>query len=68
MIRLENVTTTFGKDQDQFTAVKDVSLEIQTGTIHGIIGFSGAGKSTLLRNINLLQRPTSGRYSLTASN
>ncbi|MGP5579323.1 methionine ABC transporter ATP-binding protein [Glutamicibacter arilaitensis] len=60
MIRLENVTTTFGKDQDQFTAVKDVSLEIQTGTIHGIIGFSGAGKSTLLRNINLLQRPTSG--------
>lgn len=38
MIRLENVTTTFGKDQDQFTAVKDVSLEIQTGTIHGIIG------------------------------
>ncbi|MGH3654105.1 methionine ABC transporter ATP-binding protein [Glutamicibacter sp.] len=61
MIRLENVTTAFGKSKDQFTAVKDVSLEIQAGTIHGIIGFSGAGKSTLLRNINLLQRPTSGQ-------
>ena len=39
----------------------DVSLQIKRGTIQGIIGFSGAGKSTLLRNINLLERPTSGR-------
>lgn len=61
MIRLENVTTTFGNGQDQFTAVKDVTLNIEAGSIHGIIGFSGAGKSTLLRNINLLQRPTSGQ-------
>jgi len=61
MIRLENVTTTFGQGQEKFTAVKDVSLEITAGSIHGIIGFSGAGKSTLLRNINLLQRPTAGQ-------
>lgn len=61
MIQLENVTTTFGTGSEQFTAVKDVSLKIEAGSIHGIIGFSGAGKSTLLRNINLLQRPTSGQ-------
>ncbi len=42
------------------TAVDDVSLDIASGSIHGIIGFSGAGKSTLLRNINLLERPSSG--------
>ena len=64
MIKLENVTTTFGKGEDAFTAVKDVTLEIPRGAIHGIIGFSGAGKSTLLRNINLLQRPTSGTVSV----
>jgi len=64
MIQLENVTTTFGKGKEQFTAVKDVSLTIEAGSIHGIIGFSGAGKSTLLRNINLLQRPTSGQVKV----
>ncbi|MBB5747962.1 D-methionine transport system ATP-binding protein [Micrococcus sp. TA1] len=35
-------------------------MDIPSGSIHGIIGFSGAGKSTLLRNINLLERPSSG--------
>lgn len=61
MIHLQDVTTTFGEGENAFTAVKNVSLEIAKGSIHGIIGFSGAGKSTLLRNINLLQRPTSGK-------
>ncbi|WFP17023.1 methionine ABC transporter ATP-binding protein [Citricoccus muralis] len=58
MISLRHVTTTF-KGGD-ITAVDDVSLDVRRGSIHGIIGFSGAGKSTLLRNINLLERPTSG--------
>ena len=42
-------------------AVDNLSLEINKGEIHGIIGYSGAGKSTLVRCINLLERPTSGR-------
>src|SRR5699024_3100580 len=46
--------------KDPVAAVDEVSLEVPRGSIQGIIGFSGAGKSTLLRNINLLQRPTSG--------
>lgn len=61
MIKIENVSTVFDTKEGQFTAVDDVSLHIPRGSIQGIIGFSGAGKSTLLRNINLLERPTSGR-------
>lgn len=63
MISLRNVSTHFaGKGGDEgFTAVDNVSLDVPAGSIQGVIGFSGAGKSTLLRNINLLERPTSGQ-------
>ncbi|MFZ3454354.1 methionine ABC transporter ATP-binding protein [Arthrobacter sp. 7Tela_A1] len=61
MIRIENVSTVFDTGGSSFTAVDNVSLDIPKGSIQGIIGFSGAGKSTLLRNINLLERPASGR-------
>lgn len=61
MIEIQNVSTVFRTGSGEFTAVDNVSLHIPRGSIQGIIGFSGAGKSTLLRNINLLERPTSGR-------
>jgi len=40
--------------------VHDISLEIPSNTIYGIIGKSGAGKSTLVRLVGLLERPDSG--------
>ena len=61
MINIKNVSTVFPSAGNPFVAVDNVSLEIPRGSIQGIIGFSGAGKSTLLRNINLLERPTSGQ-------
>lgn len=60
MIRFENVSVVFERNDRPFTAVKEVSLEIGKGQFFGIVGSSGAGKSTLVRTVNLLQRPTSG--------
>ena len=60
MIRLENISVTFGRGSRLFKAVDDVSLQIAAGEVFGIVGASGAGKSTLLRTINLLEPPTSG--------
>ena len=62
VIRLDGVGKTFQlPDGTVFDAVKQVSLDIATGDIYGLIGKSGAGKSTLLRLINLLERPDRGR-------
>ena len=41
-------------------AVHEISLDIPSNTIYGIIGKSGAGKSTLVRLISLLERPDGG--------
>ena len=42
MIKLHHVSKTFS----QFQAIKSISITINKGEIHGIIGASGAGKST----------------------
>ncbi|MFT4215037.1 MAG: ATP-binding cassette domain-containing protein [Microbacterium sp.] len=60
MISLDRVSKRYGA----FAAVDDVSLEIPTGEIFGIVGQSGAGKSTLARIVNRLERPDSGTVTV----
>jgi branched-chain amino acid transport system ATP-binding protein len=57
MLKLENVTIKFGG----LTAVNDVSLGIQPGSIFGLIGPNGAGKTTLFNLISGVYKPTSGK-------
>ncbi|OWR30842.1 ABC transporter [Saccharibacillus sp. O23] len=61
MLSLQEVSKTYTAQGQTFQAVLPVSMEIETGGIHGIIGTSGAGKSTLLRLMNLLERPDTGK-------
>ena len=60
MIELKNISKTFNKNNNQVSALSNVSLVVPQGKITGVIGASGAGKSTLIRCVNLLERPTSG--------
>lgn len=64
MIKLENVSKTFQTRNGAVDAVKNVSFEIESGEIFGIIGYSGAGKSTLIRMFNGLETPTAGTIQL----
>jgi len=55
-IRLEHVSKRFGTTQ----AVDDVSISIDAGTIHALVGENGAGKSTLGKLIGGVHRPDEG--------
>jgi lipopolysaccharide transport system ATP-binding protein len=47
------------KPQDLW-ALKDVSFEVERGTILGVIGPNGAGKTTLLKVLSRVTAPTTG--------
>lgn len=64
MISLQEVSKSYGNGADRYLAIDAVSLDIEEGSIHGIIGASGAGKSTLLRIMNVLERPDAGIVSV----
>jgi len=42
-------------------AIKDVSIDIPSGTFLSIIGHTGSGKSTILQHLNALLKPTGGK-------
>jgi len=48
----------------EIEAVKDVSFEVQHGSVLGVVGANGAGKSTLLRSIAGILPPTRGRVTV----
>lgn len=60
-IRLESVKKSYKTESSLIKAVQDISLNIPSNTIFGIIGKSGAGKSTLVRLISLLEKPDAGK-------
>ena len=64
MIDIQNVTKTYVGAAGQVHALRGVSLQVEAGTIFGIIGLSGAGKSSLIRCINMLEKPTSGTVTV----
>jgi len=61
MIELKNVTYHYGGDEEnQITALNDVSLVVNEGEFVAILGPNGSGKSTLAKHINGLLTPSKG--------
>ena len=67
-IRIDKVNKFYQGQAQAIHALKDISLEVPTGKILGIIGKSGAGKSSLLRIINGLESISDGQVYIDDNN
>jgi ABC-2 type transport system ATP-binding protein len=60
MIKLANLTKQYGN----FTAVKNINLEVKAGEVFGFLGPNGAGKTTTIKMMAGLLQPTSGSVEI----
>lgn len=61
ILKVENLTKTYGKGNTLVKALDHVSFSVEKGEFVAIIGASGSGKSTLLHLLGGVDKPTSGR-------
>lgn len=61
ILKVENLTKTYGSGENLVNAVDDVSFSVEKGEFVAIVGASGSGKSTLLHLTGGVDRPTSGK-------
>lgn len=61
ILKVENLTKTYGKGENKVNAVDGISFSVEKGDFVAIVGASGSGKSTLLHLLGGVDRPTSGK-------
>lgn len=61
ILRVEDLTKIYGKDEAEVVALDHASFSVEKGEFVAIVGASGSGKSTLLHLIGGVDRPTSGK-------
>ncbi len=64
ILRVENLTKTYGKGETAVTALDKVSFSVNKGEFVAVIGPSGSGKSTLLHILGGVDTPTSGKVMI----
>ena len=61
ILKVENLTKEYGKKENKFKALDNVSFSVNKGEFVAIVGKSGSGKSTLMHMIGGVDTPTSGK-------
>ncbi len=63
IIEVRNLVKHFGP----VIALNGVSLSVEPGQVHCLLGDNGAGKSTLIKTLSGVHKPTSGEFLLKAN-
>lgn len=64
VLQLNDITRTFKMGETEFQALKGVSFDVHEGEMVALMGPSGSGKSTMMNIIGILDKQTTGSYSL----
>ena len=64
ILKVENLTKSYGKGEAKVDALKNINLSINKGEFVAIVGPSGSGKSTLLHLLGGVDKPTSGKVCI----
>ncbi len=64
MISFKSVSKVYGKKDNAFVAIKDISIELPEHKTIAVVGKSGSGKSTFLHLLGGLDRPSEGSINI----
>lgn len=60
MLKVENLSKSYDKGE----VLHEINLEVERGTVHGLVGENGSGKTTLIKCITGIYRPDQGIVTL----
>lgn len=69
LIELKDIRKTYNVGQEnEFEALQDVSISVESGEFVSIMGPSGSGKSTMMNILGALDVPSAGSYMVNGTN